>query len=318
MAKHVEALVDAVEAGDLGAQHPAVVGGEQALDVHLRGARVVAGVAGGVRVRPQEGDPGGLELLLGRAGPAGDHVEHLHDRGALGGLVLGVPAADVLRGDPGLAVRRTGQRDDPRAGQDGVLDLDGVTGGPDVRVRGPHVPVDLDAPARAELDAGSDGQLGVRADARAHDDQGGLEEPAAGQLDGELPGLVGGERGGRRRQVQRDPVGAQVVLHRGGELLVQRRHDLVGHLDDLDRQPALVQVLGHLQADVPGADDDHVLEAGGARGDGVDLGLDVVHVLDVAQDVDVRGGRGRAAVGGTARTRGTARGSPTSRCTPRR
>ncbi len=248
---------------------------------------------------PQEGDPGRLELLLGRARPAGDHVEHLDDRGALGGLVLGVPAADALRGDPGLPVRRTGQRDDPRAGQDGVLDLDGVTGRPDVRVRGPHVAVDLDPAPWSELDAGIDRQLRVRPDTRGHDHQGRLEEPATGQLDGEQPGLVGRERSGRGAQVQGDPMGPQVVLHGSGELLVQRRHDLVGHLHDLDGQAALVQVLGHLQADVAGADDDHVLEAVGARGDRVDLGLDARPCPRCCAGHGRPGGPGRAAAGGS-------------------
>jgi len=148
--------------------------------------------------------------------------------------------------------------------------------------------VDLDAASRAEFQAGSLGEGDGRAHAGCHDDHVGLDEGVVLQLHLGAAVGPGGERGGCRVEMQHEAVGAEVVLHRGGHLAVQGRHDLVRHLHDLDRDAALVQVLRHLEADVAGADDHGVPDAALAvlAALAVDLLLDDVHVPDPAEHVD--------------------------------
>ena len=74
------------------------------------------------------------------------------------------------------------------------------------------------------------------------------------------------------------------------DLVVHGRKDLVGQLDHVHLDAAVVQVLGHLEADVAGADDHGAHDAALAvllRGQGgVEPGLDLVHVADAAQHLD--------------------------------
>ena len=89
--------------------------------------------------------------------------------------------------------------------------------------------------------------------------------------------------------MQLDPAAAHVLLDGDRHLLVQRREDLIGDLDDRDLGAAVPEVLRHLDPDVARADDDG---ADGAAGDlrlhdrGIQVRLDAVHVLHVAQDMD--------------------------------
>ena len=60
----------------------------------------------------------------------------------------------------------------------------------------------------------------------------------------------------RRAQVERDPGAPDAAVDGLHHLGVEGRHDLVRGLDDSRRHAAVDQVLGHLQADEPAADDD--------------------------------------------------------------
>ena len=72
--------------------------------------------------------------------------------------------------------------------------------------------------------------------------------------------------------------------------MVHRGQDLVGPLHHVHPNAPVVQVLGHLQPDVAGADDhgpDRFATAGFLGGQGlVDAGLDPVHIADAAQHLD--------------------------------
>lgn len=123
------------------------------------------------------------------------------------------------------------------------------------------------------------------------DDEVGVEEDRVCQLDRETLGSAG-DRGRGGREVQPDAPTAKVVLNGHGQFVIQRREDLVGHLDDVHGGTAVREVLGHLQPDVARPDDDarHRRPVTGlrVREGGIQLALDGVHVADAAQHVDAR------------------------------
>lgn len=93
-------------------------------------------------------------------------------------------------------------------------------------------------------------------------------------------------------QVQSDAPAAEMMLDGDRHLVVERGQYLIGEFDDIDDRAAMSEVLGHLEADVAGADDDasHGPSAALSRdGEGrIELRLDGVHVADTPQDVDAR------------------------------
>ena len=83
-------------------------------------------------------------------------------------------------------------------------------------------------------------------------------------------------------QVEGYPLVRQMLVYGSGEGVVNRCHDLSGHLDDGDPDPGVPQVLGHLQPDEACTHDDGVLDAPAGE-----AGLDAVGVFHVAQGEDV-------------------------------
>src|SRR5699024_6909634 len=102
-------LVHAVKAHYLRAQDAARVRVEERLYAHVPPAGVVARVAGRVAQDLRIAEARGLGGLLVQARHRSRHVEDLDDRRALRALVLRGYAADVVRGDAALLVRRAGQ-----------------------------------------------------------------------------------------------------------------------------------------------------------------------------------------------------------------
>ncbi len=148
--------------------------------------------------------------------------------------------------------------------------------------------VDDDAAALAQLETRIAGQLGVRPHARRQDHEVGVQHGVVGELDVEAArGFT--QRGSPCVKVHGDPAAAQVRLDRHRELVVDRRQNLVGELDNIDLGTAAPQVLRHLETDVPGSDDDRANRAASlGRGVGeqrIQLRLDLVHVAHAAQHV---------------------------------
>ena len=162
------------------------------------------------------------------------------------------PASDVGH-DPALPVRRPGQRDEGPFAGDVVLDFHGVADGEDVRVAGAHLLVDTDAAALTDLQPGRLGERGLRthADGQYHDVRGIPLARLGKDLEGAGGGLLEGGHGVVESEM--DVVLFQMALDEAGTLRVERRHDLIEHLDDGHLESAVDQVLGHLQADVSAA-----------------------------------------------------------------
>ncbi len=121
---------------------------------------------------------------------------------------------------------------------------------------------------------------GLGLDADGQDHQVGDQPCAILQLDLDPPrDIVKGRS--RRAEVQLDAIALQVVDQGPVHLVVQGRHDRLFQLDQRDPQAPLAQGLGHLHADVAAADHHRALGAG------IDLGLDGIHVRDVAQGMDL-------------------------------
>ena len=144
-----------------------------------------------------------------------------------------------------------------------MRNLDGIAGGVDVGIGGLQVVIHLDAAALAPFEAGCLCELrfGLHADGQEHEV--GRQRVAIAKLDAKsVLGLA--ERRRRRSEVNAHAVPAHVVLQLSGHLRVQRRHDLIEHLDHVDLEPALAQALRHLATDVPGADNHGTFGASGA------------------------------------------------------
>ena len=82
----------------------------------------------------------------------------------------GSPPGDHVGRDPALPVGRPGQRDQGPFAGDVILDLDRVPDGKDVRVARPHMLVDADPAALADLEPGRLGQRGLWAHADGQND----------------------------------------------------------------------------------------------------------------------------------------------------
>ncbi len=218
------------------------------------GARVVARVRIGEEVDLLEvrlAEPG--EQLLVGPGHGHRRSEDADDRGTLRAPEAGVPAGEYVGHDPALPVRRPGQRDEGPLAGDVVLDFHGVADGEDVRVAGAHLLVDTDAAPLTDLQPGRLGERGLRthADGQYHDVRGIPLARLGKDLEGAGGGLLEGGHGVVESEM--DVVLFQMALDEAGTLRVERRHDLIEHLDDGHLESAVDQVLGHLQADVSAA-----------------------------------------------------------------
>lgn len=120
-------------------------------------------------------------------------------------------------------------------------------------------------------------RVGLEADGQ--DDQVGDEPAAALQLDLHTPRDIVKD-GRRRAQVHLHAIALQVIDQGAVHLVVQRDHDLFLQLHQRHPQAPVAQRLHHLDADVAPTDDHRTLGAG------IRLGLDGIHVGDVAQGED--------------------------------
>ena len=246
-------------------------------------------------------EPGRGRFVVPQPGPGGGLVEDLHHLGAQAARELPVAAERVLPGDPALLVRGGAQRQ-VRFAEQPVVGDHAVPGGEHIGQAGPHPAVDRDRALDAERGPGFGRQGGVGAD--ADDDQDHVGRPGHGRavgcggLDVQPPGLArlgAGDRldGGAGQHLH--AVGGQFGVDQraqlrvdGGQHLGQLLH--LGHLE-----PADGQRVGHLQADVPGADDDRAgrrgLLQGPHDGEGVAHRVQQVHPVAGAEGVQVRPGR---------------------------
>lgn len=216
------------------------------------------------------GTVGGAEPLLVPAGRGDLEPDGTDDRGAEHRSGAPRLAGDVV-GDPtALEVRGVGERHEGLAAVQGVTLHDGVAHGVDLRVARAVLLVNDDAAALPHLEAGGLGERGVWSDADGSDDDVRRQLLARGEGHPLRPDL-----GDLAAEPQVDAGRAQRVMDDRGHLRVERRHDLVGGLDDGDAEAAVEEVLGDLEADEAAADDDRGLRARGGGDHGVG-------VLDVA------------------------------------
>ena len=246
-------------------------------------------------------NPAAAASCRAQAGAGGGLVENLHYLGAEAAGELPVPAERVLAGHPALLVRGSAEREVGLSEQPVVRD-DAVASGEDVGQSGSHLPVHRDRAPDAELCPGVGGQAGVRAD--ADDDQdnvgqaghrgtvgcGGLDlEPCRLARRGAADLLNGGAG------EDLDAMAGQLGVDQGAELRVDRGQYLGQLLHLSDGQPAGGQSVGHLQADVAGADNDGTGRGGLLEGahDGEGVAHRVQQVHPVARPE--RSGPGQAA-----------------------
>ena len=166
---------------------------------------------------------------------------------------MGVAPGDHIGRDAGLPVRRSGERDQtPLAGYE-VPDLDGIADGEDVRVARAHVLVDADPSELADLDPGHGrkGSIGSHAEREYHEV---CWVPVAGlrhHPERVVLGLL--ESGDAVIEDDVNTVELEVVLDDAPVLPIERGKDLIRHLDYRHIEPAMNQVLCHLEADESGA-----------------------------------------------------------------
>ncbi len=238
----------------------------------------------GVRVQRLERPVRGGQALLAPADGGRHQVEHLDDGGAERGHRAHRTPSDVVRHAAALAVGDVGERDQRRLVGHGVGLLGGVADGVHVGMAGLVGVVDGDAAPRADGEAGHLGEAHVGPHADRTDHEVGGEHATVGQGDG-----VGFDRGHLDAGLDGDPVGHELVLDQDRQLGVERRHDLGRGLHDRDVEALVHEVLGHLEADEPGAD-----HHGGLRRR-VHVGGEAGGVLDGPQRADpVVPGDGRA------------------------
>jgi hypothetical protein len=177
-----------------------------------------------------------------------------------------------------LPVGRPGQRHAAPLAGDDVPDLDGVADREDVRVGGPHVLVDADPPALADLEAGRLGEGRVRSHADGEDHEVGRVRCAGKGLDLDRPA---GQLGEARRTVvenDADIVPLHMFLNEARNLRVQRSQKLRQLLDEGHLEPEVHQVLRRLEADETPANHHrtrrrpHVLDPGVLEHPGEELG----------------------------------------------
>ena len=153
-----------------------------------------------------------------------------------------------------------------------VVGDDAVAGGEHVGEVGAHLAVDGDRALGAELGAGGGGKLAVGA--HADDDEHDVGREAQGSSSG--PVAWTSSRGGspvarlmastRVRQGTLTPWRLELGVDERAELGVDGWEHLGELLDLGDCRPRVGERLGHLQADVAGADDDALRVDGGSRG----------------------------------------------------
>ena len=180
----VNALVHSGASRDLSSEDPAPVRGEEQLDEHVGGSRVIACVA-------SSRDDHGLivpalqkalfhESLLGASCGGRGETEHLRGRGALRALVALMPAErDVIGGNPALFVRRPRERYAGLLPRDEVRYLNDVACRVDVRIGGDQLRGDRDAAGLPDLKPCVPRDGGVRPHADGKDREIRLHRPSA-------------------------------------------------------------------------------------------------------------------------------------------
>ena len=135
-----------------------------------------------------------------------------------------------------------------------------VTGGPDAREPGAHVLIHHHGAPRTETRSRTLEELrvGAHTDDDEHEVRGLLEGPAlVGAADRQAPrGLL--DTGDSGAHPYPDAVGSELLVDEGAEFGVEGGEHLPAALELGHVQAAGSEGLRHLQADVPGADDDHV------------------------------------------------------------
>ena len=240
---------DAADA--LGAEDLVGLGVDEELERHRLRARVVAGVRGRVRVERGWGGPAArsrfsFQPVVATWRPKTPTIAVPRRPGRVPGRPVMTSATKRPWRLAGLASGTSGLRAVER-----VALLDGVADRVDVRVARAELVVDRDAPARPDGEAGGRGEarLGPHADGRDHDVGG--EPLAVESVTSASP--IARHRGA---QVQRRPGPADAAMDGLHHLGVERRHHLVGRLDEGRRDAAVDEVLDHLEADEPAADHD--------------------------------------------------------------
>ena len=115
--------------------------------------------------------------------------------------------------------------------------------------------IDKQGAAVAQREPGGRGERGLRADSGGEQDQVGGDLGSVRQARGDGAAARFPQCGDRRAQPHLDAGAAQFQFDAARHLRVQGRHDLPGQLDKRDRQAAVPQRLGRLQANEPGTND---------------------------------------------------------------
>ncbi len=253
--QHVDLLLDIPAADDLGAQQGAIVAAQH---LHVQNLRpgVVGGVGQGVDVDPAERGLGGGQRRGSPADTRCGHAEDLHHARPQRTAVAAVAATDVLGRDAALAIGRPGQRDQGRLTAHTVGDRDRVAHREDAGIAAAQMVIHGDAAPGAEVQAGGGRQLAVRAYSHGHDHQVRLQAFAALQHDGERAVRRRPlDRGGGLAQVQHNALAGQLLVQRFRHLGVQGAQDVRQNVDQMHLEATRPEVLRHLDADEPGADD---------------------------------------------------------------
>ncbi len=158
-------------------------------------------------------------------------------------------SGDVVGHTPALTVGDVREHDERGRVRDGVLLLDRVADGVDVRVLRLVGFVDRDATARPEPEARQLGEPDLRSHADGPDDETCGQPPPVGQVDGAFVH----RRDGRAR-LDVHTVRHELVLHENRQLGVERCQHLRGRLDDGHVDALTNEVLGHLETDEPRPD----------------------------------------------------------------
>ena len=245
--QHVYPLIHALIAHYLGAQQPVTA----LFKDYLQGQHLAAGIVSRVAHGGEDHLVHVVARLFGvglvEAGGGGGHVKELEHGAALGAGVAAVPAADIVRGDAPLLVRRARQRYHRILAGDIVLHLHRISHGVDIRVGGLHPLVHNDAALEPQLQPGLGGQAAVGADAYGQHHHVRMEGSGVLQQHVHAPVLLLKALHGEA-QSQLHPVAAHLVVDIGGHVGVEGVHQLFGPLDYGHIQAQLPQVLRQLQA----------------------------------------------------------------------
>ncbi len=222
------------------------------------GARVVAGVVPRVQVHDAVvRDARPPQALLARTGGAHRQPHDADDRRALHSPETRAATRNRLGRDAPLPVGGPRERKDDLLTHDHVAHLDHVTHCVDRWVARAHPIVDGDPAPLAHDEAGRLRELPFGSHADGEDHQVGLD-PAAGVGDDDEALALTLDPAHPLAEAKRDPARPQVLRDRHGHLGVERGHHLRQLLDDRHSQPAVHEVLGHLETDEAPADDDRL------------------------------------------------------------